>query len=52
VTRWWLLDTGWACGGVATRAGVIVDGAPIFRRLLGQRFAAVVLAGHYRYEAI
>jgi hypothetical protein len=48
---WWLLDTGWACGGVATDArGIIRDGAPIFRKLFGQALAVIVARGRYRVE--
>ena len=31
-----LLDTKWACGLIIVRDGIIVDGAPIFRKLFGQ----------------
>jgi hypothetical protein len=36
-TSWFQLDTGWACGGVeVNEKGLIVSGAPIFRKLIGQ----------------
>jgi len=34
---WYWLDTGWGCGAILVRNGVVVDGAPIFIRLWGQR---------------
>lgn len=37
----WQIDAGYACGGVFVRDGVIVDAAPIFRKLVGQRIASV-----------
>jgi hypothetical protein len=44
----WQLDTLWGCGGVwVDDAGRIVDGAPIFRRLLGQRLDIVIQRGRY-----
>lgn len=33
------LDTGWACGGIFVREGRVTGGAPIFRRLIGQKLA-------------
>lgn len=39
---WYLLDTGYACGAViVNEAGVIVGGAPIFRKLYGLAVAAL-----------
>lgn len=40
---WYYLDTGYACGGIQVNSttGVIVDGAPIFRSLIGKRIATV-----------
>ena len=32
----YLLDTKWACGLIIVRDGIIVDGAPIFRKFFGQ----------------
>lgn len=37
----YLLDSGYACGGVTVRGGRIVEAAPIFRKLIGQDFEAV-----------
>lgn len=31
------IDTGWACGGIEVLDGVVVGGAPIFRKFYGQR---------------
>ncbi len=33
---WYQLDTGWACGGVRIERGRIVEGAPIFGKMIGQ----------------
>jgi len=33
---WYWIDTGWGCGGIITSNGIVVDGAPIFRKLRGQ----------------
>jgi len=43
---WYLLDTKWACGGVRVQDGRIVEGAPIFRKLIGQRPPSC-----YKYQA-
>lgn len=32
----WLIDSGWACGGVFTKNNLIVNTCPIFRKLLGK----------------
>jgi hypothetical protein len=29
------VDTGWGCGGIETRDGVVIDTAPIFRKFMG-----------------
>lgn len=29
--------TKWACGGIKVEKGIVVSGAPIFKRLIGQR---------------
>lgn len=50
MTVWYQLDTGWACGGIEVVDGKIVGGAPIFRRLVGQRIES--LAQSYRTVAI
>lgn len=42
------LDTGWACGGILVRGGVIVGGAPIFRKLCGQVLSTVLARGRYK----
>lgn len=40
LTQWFLLDTGWGCGGIeVNRKGVIVHTAPIFGKLIGCKFA-------------
>lgn len=40
---WHLVDSGYACAGVAvTERGVIIEAAPIFRKLVGQRLAVVL----------
>jgi len=36
-----LLDTKWACGLIIVRDGIIVDGAPIFRKLFGQSIGKI-----------
>lgn len=39
---------GWACGGVAVdKRGIIRDGAPIYRRLIGQKVDALFNRGGY-----
>lgn len=41
-TYW--INTGWATGGVLVdKNGIIVDGAPIFRKLFGQKLADVTV---------
>ena len=32
----YLLDTKWACGLIIVKDGIVIDGAPIFRKLFGQ----------------
>ena len=32
----WFLDTKWACGMIVSRDGVVVRGAPIFKKLIGE----------------
>ena len=34
--QWYRIDTGWACGGVRTINGIIVETPPVFRRLMNQ----------------
>ena len=48
------LDTGWGCGLIrCNEHGVITDGAPIFRKLIGQALAHVLLNGRrYKSEAL
>lgn len=44
----WELDTSWANGVVFVIHGIIVSGgAPIFRKLIGQRLADVAKRGGY-----
>lgn len=33
---WYLLDTGWACGGIHVKNNIVIESAPIFRKFLGQ----------------
>ncbi len=40
VETYWV-DTGWACGAMDVCGGIVVAGAPIFRRFRGQSFDAV-----------
>lgn len=49
MTLYWI-DTAWACGGIVVEAGMIISGAPIFRRLVGQRFEDV--KKFYRTEEV
>jgi len=34
--EWWWIDTRWACGGIKTKDGVVIYGAPIFKKFKGQ----------------
>jgi hypothetical protein len=38
---WWWVDSGWACGGVGVRDGIIRAACPIFYRLIGQRLDTI-----------
>ena len=38
---WYWCDSRYACAGVLVRNGVIVEAAPIFRKLVGQTAARV-----------
>lgn len=50
---WYLLDTGWACGGVRVDDdGRIVEAAPVYRRFLWQRLSDVVAEGDYKAEEL
>jgi len=46
--RLWLLNTGYACGGIVSREGYIVEACPIFRRWVGK--ALRELPHHWRLE--
>ena len=36
------IDTRWGCGGIlVNEQGIVIDGAPIFRRLIGQSVASL-----------
>lgn len=35
--QWWRIDTGWACGGVRTISGIVVETPPVFRQFKGQK---------------
>lgn len=49
--RWYWIDTRWGCGGVGVdAAGVVKEGAPIFRKLLGERLDR--LAGIYKVRGL
>lgn len=37
----YLLETRWACGGIAVSGGVIITAAPIFKKLLGARLDSI-----------
>ena len=41
------IDTRWACGGIITQFGIVIDGAPIFRKFIGQNIAR--LAKSYKF---
>lgn len=43
-----LLDTGWACGWIRVKDGRVVQGAPIFKRLVGQE-AKTIFSRYKRY---
>ena len=32
----YIIDTGWACGGVRCIDGVVVEAPPVFRKFIGQ----------------
>jgi hypothetical protein len=32
---WYWYSTKWACGGVAVKDRVIIDGCPIYRKMIG-----------------
>ena len=39
---WFLVDVGYACGGVVVRSGRVVDCAPIFRRwMMGEQWSEI-----------
>jgi hypothetical protein len=51
MTQWFLLDTGWGCGGIEVNInGVIIHTTPIFWRLKGIKFKD--LPRKYRTYAI
>jgi hypothetical protein len=43
------IDTGWGCGGIVVRGGKVVDGAPIFRKLIGEPIAKLARIYTVRY---
>jgi len=48
---WYWLDTGWGCGAVGVdETGIIRDGAPIFKKLLGQALGN--LPAKYKRQAL
>ncbi len=40
VETYWV-DTGWGCGAMEVCGGIVVSGAPIFRRFRGQSFETI-----------
>lgn len=36
---WYYIDTGWGCGAIIVKRGIVVDSAPIFRKLRGKRIS-------------
>ena len=48
--EFWLVDTGWACGGVDTVDGVVVNAPPVFRKFIGLKISS--LQQRYRVEEI
>lgn len=32
---WYWIDTGWGCGGIKCIDDIVIEGAPIFRKLFG-----------------
>ena len=34
---WYQLDTKWGCGGIKVENGIVVEGAPIFRKLISEK---------------
>lgn len=44
--EWYQLTTPWACGGIAVVGGVVVEGAPIFRKLIRQRLDRLIASGY------
>lgn len=39
---WYWVDTGYACGGIKVVDGRVVQGAPIFNRMIGRPFSQLV----------
>jgi hypothetical protein len=51
-TETYWLNTGWATGGVIVEDGIIIDGAPIFRKLIGQKLVDVMTKGTYNAQQV
>lgn len=46
----WLVDAGWACGGVFTKNNIIVKTCPIFRKLIGKDITKIKYKTERAYE--
>ena len=40
--RWYIIDTGWAWGGVRCIDGKVVEAAPVFSKFIGQQIKQLV----------
>jgi len=45
---WYWYSLPWATGAICVRDGVIVDGAPIFRKMIGWK-ASAMRKGEYKW---
>jgi len=45
---WYQLDTRWGCGGVKVKDAIIIEAAPVFKKLKWQNIADIVVKGGYK----